>query len=332
MLQTATDGVAARARYLGRVVSAYLGNAPSQLTFWHEPPEINEHAFEEACGEYYQCFFTKADYDAHQDDAGIPLLDYRGHVGLQYNPIAIAQWGLGNFNLHRRTGEPERAARYLRAADWLLRNLKPNDRGVLVWRHEFDWEYRDTLKAGWYSALAQGQGVSLLCRAHRETGRDAYLEAARAAFHALTVNVADGGVRLPDGPDGAWLEETIVDPPTHILNGFLWAMWGVHDYAVTSGERTAEELLGACARTLRRHVASFDCGFWSLYEQSGTRLQMLASPFYHSLHISQLSITARLLGLPELEEWSRRWRAYADDPQCRRRALVQKALFKLLYY
>ena len=35
----------ARLRYLQRVFSAYLGNQPSQLTFWHEPPQINENAF-----------------------------------------------------------------------------------------------------------------------------------------------------------------------------------------------------------------------------------------------------------------------------------------------
>ena len=324
--------LSARLRYLRRVTSAYLGSAPSQLTFWHEPPEINEHAFHEPCGEYYHCFFHKADYGAHRDAAGVPLLDYRGHIGRQYNPIAIAQWGLGNFNLYRRTRLAERKDRYLLAAEWLVSNLRPNAQGVAVWQHAFDWEYREVLKAGWYSALAQGQGVSLLCRAHRDTGRDVYMEAARAAFRSLTLDVKDGGVRIVEGPDGAWLEEALVDPPTHILNGFLWALWGVHDYAVTSGERAAWQLLEACARTLGRNVASFDCGFWSLYEQSGTRLSMIASPFYHRLHISQLSVTARLLDVPELRAWSDRWRGYALSRWCTGRALAQKAAFKLLYY
>jgi heparosan-N-sulfate-glucuronate 5-epimerase len=324
--------VVARFRYLKRISAAYLGRGPSQLTFWHEPPELNPEAFGEVCGQYYQTFLQKADYAAHLDAAGVPLLDYRGHVGRQYNPIAIAQWGLGNFNLYRRTGQSARRDRYLLAADWLVDSLEPNERGVPVWKHGFDWEYRDLLKAGWYSALAQGQGVSLLCRAHRDTGREVYLEAARQGFRSLTLDVADGGVRLGEGADGAWLEETVVDPPTHILNGFLWALWGVYDYAELSGERDATELLAACQRTLARHLARFDCGFWSLYEQSGTRLPMLASPFYHRLHISQLSITARLLDMPELATWADRWRRYTEDAWCARRAFVQKALFKVLYY
>jgi hypothetical protein len=322
----------ARVRYLRRIASAYLGNGPSQLMFWHEPPEINPNAFREPLGEYYQCFFRKADYAAHADTDGVPMLDYRGHVGRQYNPIAIAQWGLGNWNLWRRARDPERRERWTLAADWLVEHLSRNAHGLPVWKHDFDWEYRDTLRAGWYSALAQGQGLSLLCRAHRATGDDRYLDAAHAAFGAMTVATNEGGVLIRDGADGAWLEEVVVDPPTHILNGFLWAMWGVHDYAVGSRTREAWTLLHACARTLRRNLPAFDCGFWSLYEQSGTRLPMLASPFYHSLHINQLGITARLMDMPELDAWAERWRGYTRSPWCRRRALAQKALFKALYY
>jgi heparosan-N-sulfate-glucuronate 5-epimerase len=324
--------VIARLRYLRRVAAAYLGRGPSQLTFWHEAPETNPRAFDAPLDEYYQCFFRKADYAAFADAAGVPLLDYRGHVGRQYNPIAIAQWGLGNWNLWRRTRDGGRRARWRAAADWLVANLKPNAHGVPVWRHEFDWEYRDTLRAGWYSALAQGQGLSLLCRAHRATGDARYLDTAHAAFRSLRLDTDAGGVRIREGDDGAWLEEAVVDPPTHILNGFLWAMWGVRDYAVASERPEAWSLLGACTRTLRRNLPAFDCGFWSLYEQSGTRLPMLASPFYHGLHVNQLAITARLLDEPELADWAARWRDYTRSAWCRRRAFAQKALFKALYY
>ena len=322
----------ARARYLRRVASAYFGSAPSQLTFWHEPPETNARAFEEPLGDYYQCFFTKADYAAHTDAAGVPMLDYRGRVGLQYNPIAIAQWGLGNWNLWRRTGDQERRERWTLAAEWLVDRLSPNAHGLPVWKHEFDWEYRDVLRAGWYSALAQGQGISLLCRMHRETGRDAYLDAASEAFRSMLLPVESGGVSLPERSDGTWLEETIVDPPTHILNGFLWAIWGVRDLAAVTDRADAWDLLARCTRTLRRSLGAFDCGFWSLYELSGTRLPMLASPFYHRLHISQLEVTARLTGDAFLARTAERWRGYERDPWCSRRALAQKALFKLLYY
>ena len=37
-----------------------------------------------------------------------------------------------------------------------------------------------------------------------------------------------------------WFEEYIVSPPTHILNGFMWAAWGVYDYFLATGDPTAQ--------------------------------------------------------------------------------------------
>ena len=58
-------------------------------------------------------FLRKADYPGPFDARGIPLLDYQGSLGRQYNPIAIAQFGLGNFNAFRRSGQAERWEKFL---------------------------------------------------------------------------------------------------------------------------------------------------------------------------------------------------------------------------
>src|SRR6201993_5264686 len=138
--------MASRWNYYRRIVRAYLGPGRSQLTFWHETPEINPRAFFTKFGEYYMTFRGKADYAGPYDASGIPMLDYHGAIGVQYNPIAIAQWGLANYN--RCSEAPEEAYRLkvLRAADWLCENLEHNARGLWVWNHHFDWEYRDALK------------------------------------------------------------------------------------------------------------------------------------------------------------------------------------------
>ncbi len=170
--------VAARLNYYRRVSSAYLLPGKSQLTFWHDQPQVNPGASVGQLGEYYMPFLEKADYAGPYDADGIPLLNYHGKIGLQYNPIAISQWGLGNFNLFLRCKDPERKRKSVAAADWLVKHLEPNSFGVPVWNHMFDWEYRTPLKAPWYSGLAQGQGISLLVRMGRETGKSEYLEAA----------------------------------------------------------------------------------------------------------------------------------------------------------
>ena len=318
--------------YYRRIFSAYLTPATSHLTFWHEPPEANDNASAAELGEYYMPFLQKADYVGPCDGAGIPLLDYRGTLGLQYNPIAIAQYGLGNYNAWRRSGDAQHRGKFLAAADWLLAHLEQNSRGLWVWNHHFDWEYRTTLKAPWYSGLAQGQGVSLLVRAHAATGNTAYADAAQRALQPLLHEVSDGGVCVRDEHGRLWLEEYIVDPPTHILNGFLWTTWGVYDYWLATRDAAARALFDSAVETLAAALPSYDTGYWSLYEHSGTRMKMLASPFYHRLHIVQLRVMHRLTGKAEFQQYAERWEGYRTRWSHRQRALLYKTVFKLLYY
>ena len=73
----------ARFNYYRRIFTAYLTPQKSQLTFWHETPELNEHLRKDELGEYYMTFAEKADYAGQYDDDGIPLLNYHGATGLQ---------------------------------------------------------------------------------------------------------------------------------------------------------------------------------------------------------------------------------------------------------
>jgi heparosan-N-sulfate-glucuronate 5-epimerase len=321
-----------RLNYYRRLFAAYLVPGKSQLTFWHEPPVASPNFDPGKLGPYYMPFSAKADYPGHFDPSGIPMLDYRGVLGLQYNPIAIAQYGLGNFNLFLQTGDAGRRRKFLRASDWLVTNLEVNAAGLAVWHHHFDWEYRTTLTAPWYSGLAQGQGISLLVRAATEARDGAYLEAAQRAFVSLQKTVEQGGVLFEDEHGHVWIEEYVVSPPTHILNGFMWAMWGVYDYWLATGDSAAKRLFDRSMETLTAHLRDYDTGFWSLYEQSGTRMKMLASAFYHRLHITQLKVLWRLTGDEVFARFAEKWEGYTRSGFNRRRALVQKSVFKLLYY
>jgi heparosan-N-sulfate-glucuronate 5-epimerase len=318
--------------YYRRIFRAYLLGGNSQLTFWHETPAENPRAKPGELGEYYMLFAEKADYPGSYDASGIPLLDYHGKIGLQYNPIAIAQYGLGNFNLFQQSGDPVRRKRFLLVADWLCSHLEVNSHGIAVWNHHFNWEYRAELKAPWYSALAQGQGISLLVRAHKNSGEARYLEAARSALAAFSHPASAGGVTFVDERGDLWFEEYIVTPPTHILNGFIWALWGVYDYWLATKDASAKDLFSRATQTLLHNLERYDLGFWSLYEQSGTRLPMVASGFYHQLHIVQLRIMHRLTGEAEFLRTAERWQRYAESRANRARALCYKSVFKLCYY
>jgi heparosan-N-sulfate-glucuronate 5-epimerase len=321
-----------RLQYYRRIFSAYLVPGNSHLTFWHDTPRENLNASIRQLGEYYMLFAEKADYRGDYDSAGIPMLDYCGKIGLRHNPIAIAQWGLGNYTLFCRTQNDERKTKFLAASDWLCEHLETNSHGLWVWNHHFDWEYRSPLKAPWYSALAQGQGISLLVRAYRKTGASAYLEAAERVFKSFLKSTHEGGVAFRDDRGNLWFEEYIVSPPTHILNGFIWAAWGIYDYFLATQSQSARDLFEQAVTTLRANLDRYDLGFWSLYEESNTVLPMVASPFYHRLHVVQLRVMHRMTGDEVFARYADKWETYTRSRAKRTRALCYKSAFKLCYY
>jgi hypothetical protein len=106
----------------------------------------------------------------------------------------------------------------------------------------------------------------------------------------------------------------------------------VFDYWLARADVSAKESFDRGVETIVRNLSRFDTGYWSLYEQSGTRLKMLASPFYHRLHIVQLRVMSKLTGDASFAAVADRWEGYAQHRGNRTRALVEKSAFKLLHY
>ncbi|MEO8076803.1 MAG: D-glucuronyl C5-epimerase family protein [Acidobacteriota bacterium] len=324
-------GTRTRVAYLARVLRVYAHRSSGPLSFWYERPELNSRAFGGGA-EYFMRFAGKTRYQGPFDAAGIPLLDYQGDIGRQYNPIAIAQYGLARFNAWSAAGASADRTAWIAVADWLTREMRPNAHGVRVWMHDFDWPYRQLLRAPWYSGLAQGNGLSLLVRAAKETGDAKYMDAADLAFEPMRRDVADGGVLVTDDQEDVWIEEYLVDRPSHILNGFIWALWGVYDYAQWSARPDASQLWTTCVGTLQRRLSEFDTGWWSLYEARDRGREMLASRYYHALHITQLQVMHRLTGIDTFAECAVRFQTYLDRPSNRVHAFARKAIFKLRHY
>ena len=335
-------------QYWQRIIAVYILRRPSQLSFWHEKPAINSQARFDQLGPYYMTFGQKSDYQGVFDQQGVPMLDYHGQIGRQYNPIAIAQYGLAHYNLMHdsnsvftpprcgasRLGGVESDHRqiFLRQANWLVDNLEPNQQGLFVWQHHFDFEYRQLLRAPWASALAQGQGVSVLVRAWQATGQAVYLEKAKLAFLALTKPIRQGGLQDIDHQGGIWLEEYLVSPTTHILNGFIWALWGVYDFWLATKDEAAKDLFADCVITLIKNLSRYDMGFWSRYDLSKQAMAMLASPFYHRLHLVQLKIMADLTKQEIFGEYHKKWQAYQKNPFYCLISFIYKMVFKLIYF
>lgn len=350
--------------YFRRIFKVYLTRDKGYLSFWHEEPAVSDGINTKELGPYYMTFADKANYDGPKDDNGIILFDYYFDIGRQYNPLAVAQYGLGHWNLYIKTGDKKHLRVAKTQADWLVDNLEQNEQGLWVWKHKFKWHYKQNLEPGWYSAHSQGTGISLLGRMYKETGEEKYLKTAGNAFVSLAKNIEDGGVEYVDNEGNTWLEEYLIESPTHILNGFLWALWGVWDFLLivryareqkilsnfsravysersqtksreVEGLPHEEEVLNlwnACIKTLEKNLHRYDVGFWSLYDLSKQKMKMIASPFYHKLHIVQLKVTHILSGEEAFKKYADKFAGYESKRSLRILAFVYKAIFKLFYF
>jgi len=110
-----------------------------------------------------------------------------------------------------------------------------------------------------------GGGDVVLVRAYYETDDARYLEAAEAAIRPLLVPIEEGGLQHAD-ETGVWLEEYPTDPPTHVLNGALFTVFGLHDLVRATGDQAAATLLEESVDTIARNLDRYESDGWVLYE------------------------------------------------------------------
>jgi hypothetical protein len=250
-----------------------------------------------------------------------------------FSATAVAHMGLAWNDRFLETGDPENLDNARSAADWLLAHGERRG-SALVWVHPecpISCRGRD-VPCPWMSGMTQGESISLMLRVHRHFGGDAYLEAAHAAFQPFLLAPEQGGVTARD-PDGEVFFEELPHPApyTHVLNGHIYALWGVFDLARGTGDAVAAALYGEAVASLVRTVDRFDVGYWSRYDLYPRGLVNVTSPFYHALHVAQLDGLALSSGVDRFAAVARRWRGYAASRPRVARATLGKTVYKLLH-
>ncbi len=250
------------------------------------------------------------------------LKDGMGHVPL-------AQLGLGHFERYAATNDEEQLAFARMAGDHLLATQVQEPGSHLGgWRHTFPYVHRAPLQPPWLSAMAQGEAASLLIRLAVETGEGRYAEAALLALQPLRIPVAAGGV-LGDLDGMPFPEEYPTAPQSHVLNGAIFALWGVRDVALTTADADAEALHGDVLATLTATCSRWDTGRWSRYDLFPEPPLNISSSFYHHLHISQLKALHLLYGAPEFGALAGRFEAYETSPLLRGIAFTRKVSYRI---
>ena len=189
------------------------------------------------------------------------IVNWPGYDEPVYHPVAYASYALDAIHAFDLTGDEEYLRRALGTAHALYAGATSVDEN-LWFEYPFDYAPREdparTLPAPWWSAMAQGQAMSVFVRLYERTGDEQWKAAAERTFGTFTALRKAEGPWIVDIDDAGllWLEEYAGrNEPLHVINGHIYAMFGLVDYYEMTKDELALRLFRGGAETL---VRSFD--------------------------------------------------------------------------
>jgi hypothetical protein len=245
-------------------------------------------------------------------------------------PVTVLQLGLGAWQRSLDALDPDRAGWSgvaQRVADWAAVDLD----GHGCFLHYQPMPHTYEIPGGWHSAMAQGLGVSIFTRHAMPE------DAARAAQSLLDPALG----LIGETATGPVLEEYPADPYPHVLNGWMWALFGLADLADAPDE-LPDELRGRAAEAFAAGVDSLAASLpeyetgrgWSTYDRYPHPIANVASPFYHRLHVDMLRALERIAPRDAdrvaLLDTAARWEAALRRPTTRVTAVARKVGFRIV--
>lgn len=247
------------------------------------------------------------------DDEGVPLFEYKGEK--HYHPVDIAIKGLWLLNNYRLT-EDEKYLSLLEIICEKLIEVSDEYNGDLYFPYTFDFPLHDledeTVYAPWYSAMAQGQILSLFVRMYEITGQIKYKDYAKKIFDSFLNLKADNEIWVSciDNDSNLWLEEYPMDIPCFTLNGFIFAIYGVYDYyRINQDNELVWKILLASVTTIHKNILKYrNPGEFSYY----CLKHKVKNEDYHYVHIRELKILSKISGEPYFMEMAELFKSDFD--------------------
>jgi len=212
------------------------------------------------------------------DENGVIMTKIPYTQEYHYHATAIASYAISNEDSNN--------------IKWLVKNIDSEG----AYKHRFILPFYENFPTDWIGGLAQGLAISALVRAgETKTAEKAFKCLQKCCLYTNKSNYT-------------WIEEYPLERPQYILNGFIYALFGVYDLFKITGNKKAKELFDSCIRTLQTHLGEYDLQGWSKYDlESG----IPATPFYHNIHVKQLEALHNITDDGnEFFEYYKRWSNY----------------------
>ena len=235
----------------------------------------------------------------YYDDNFIPLHNYKGK--LNYHPVYLAQHALQLIDAYNSTKNIKFLNSAKSIADKLISISLPI-KSSIFFPYAFDFSLHgyteDTMKSPWYSGMAQGQILSLFMRLYEISNEDYYLDVGRKILNSFELfhynDIGEPWVSCVDEEGFLWLEEYPHNPPTHALNGMIFAIYGIYDFYRVTKDSKAEKLLKGAILTIKSNIHKFRT-------PKGVSHYCLRHPEimnlgYHKIHILQLKMLYKITG------------------------------------
>jgi heparosan-N-sulfate-glucuronate 5-epimerase len=210
------------------------------------------------------------------------------NIDSKYSYHLVALYALATASKYIKLHSDKYKVEFLNITAWLLEK-KCELAGTICWKQNFD-NPSYGLKAPWSSCLIQGRMLSNLSRAYQFTKQSKYLTYAYKVYKFLLLDVSNGGVKAYDSCNNLWFEEYPSKTPSFVLNGFIFTLFGLHDYYRVSKKEEVNECIKECIKTLKGSLHRYDNRYWTVYHidihllQMKALYQMTNDPLFHKFY------------------------------------------------
>jgi heparosan-N-sulfate-glucuronate 5-epimerase len=242
-------------------------------------------------------------YNGGFDNNGVPFCRY-GNGNINYSTVNICQYA---FMIHANYLEKKNLSdlAVLKACLAKLECLKFEDENIVKWI-KTERNERYGINPPWTSAMDCGQAISFYLRMYQLIGDTSFLHTAMKIYNFLKVDVKDGGVRRIDEKGNLWFEEYPSTPPSYVLNGFIYTIFGLYDLFRVSNDIQVKKDIDACILTLNSNLHNFDSGYWSNYDL--LKKELVRYYYQKNVHVPQLQALYLLTQESKFNYYSQKWK------------------------
>jgi len=298
---------------------------PDSASYWHTITRCVIDKKPQELGRYYLNFDSKLYYPDKFDD-GIPLWRNFDEPYF-YHPIVIAQYALGIYEHYYQSNfkDEELKNKFLRQVNWFKENYYEISCGK-VWNIYYDIPLYK-MKKPWYSALSQGEALSVLTRAYLLTKDDFLINLCQDAILPFTKEVKDGGLVNYFNGIPIYEEYPSEYRTVAVLNGFMFSLFGLYDFFLLTKNDRAKNLFDQGIESLKKLLPFYDTGYWARYYLFDYPKEYVASFTYISLMYEQLKVLYILTDEKIFNEYSLKWQGYTERKLNKYRALFKKIIY-----